>query len=275
MGVDIEKYLRSDKLPHIWCPGCGHGTILSNLIRAIDKTDIDPDKTVVVSGIGCSGRATGYLDFDTLHTTHGRAIAYATGVKLANPELNVIVLTGDGDGAAIGGNHLIHGCRRNIDITVVLFNNQIYGMTGGQFSPMTPTGDTATTAPYGNVDQQFDLCDLTKSAGASYVARGTTSSPRQLVKIYKEGLDHKGFSFIETFSQCPVNYGKRNNIGGPTEMLEWQDGRTVNIKKWDKLSDQEKEDKFPVGIIHQNEQPEEEYTNRYQKIIDDMAEEGK
>ena len=275
MGVDVEKYLRDDKLPHIWCPGCGHGTILSNLIRAIDDTDIDPDKTVVVSGIGCSGRATGYLDFDTLHTTHGRAIAYATGVKLANPELNVIVLTGDGDGAAIGGNHLIHGCRRNIDLTVVLFNNQIYGMTGGQFSPMTPTEATATTAPYGNVDQDFDLCDLTKSAGASYVARGATSNPRQLVKLYREGLNHEGFSFIETFSQCPVNFGRRNDIGGPTKMLEWQKDITVNKNKWDKLSEEEKEGKFPVGIIHQKENPEEEYTARYQKIIDELNEEGK
>lgn len=275
MDVDIYKYLREDKLPHIWCPGCGHGTILSNLIRAIDQTDIDPDKTVVISGIGCSGRATGYLDFDTLHTTHGRAIAFATGVKLANPELNVIVLTGDGDGSAIGGNHLIHGCRRNIDLTVVLFNNQIYGMTGGQFSPMTPTGATATTAPYGNVDQNFDLCKLTESAGASFVARGGTYNPRQLVKLYREGLEHKGFSFIETFSQCPVNYGRRNDQGGPTDMLDWQKEHTVNKVKWDDLSDIEKEDKYPVGIICKKEDPEAEYTARYQKIIDRVHKEGK
>src|SRR6056297_4012169 len=172
MAVDIYKYLREDKLPHIWCPGCGHGTILNSLVRAIDDTEMDPDKTVVVSGIGCSGRAPGYLKFDTLHTTHGRAIAFATGIKLANPELNVIVLTGDGDGSAIGGNHLIHGCRRNIDHTVILFNNQIYGMTGGQFSPMTPEGANATTAPYGNIDRNFDLCSLSESAGATFVARG-------------------------------------------------------------------------------------------------------
>src|SRR6056297_90340 len=180
MDIDIYKYLREDKLPHIWCPGCGHGTILSNIVRGIDQAEYDPDKTVVVSGIGCSGRASGYLDFDTLHVTHGRAIPFATGIKLANPELNVIVITGDGDGTAIGGNHLIHGCRRNIGLTVVLLNNQIYGMTGGQYSPMTPQGDMGTTVPYGNIDQNFDLGEMTKSAGASFIARGTAYHANQL-----------------------------------------------------------------------------------------------
>mgnify|MGYP006284281283 CR=1 FL=1 len=274
MDKDIFQYMREDKLPHIWCPGCGHGTILSNLVRAFDETGFDQDKTVVVSGIGCSGRATGYLDFDTLHTTHGRAIAFATGIKLANPELNVIVLTGDGDGSAIGGNHLIHGCRRNIDITVVLFNNQIYGMTGGQFSPMTPTGDTATTAPYGNVDQNFDLCKLTESAGASFVARGATSHPRGLIKLYKEGLLHEGFSFIETFSQCPVNYGRRNGLGSAQEILDWQKEHTVNVNKWEKLSEEDREGKYPTGIIHQKENVESEYTSRYEDIIDQLQKEG-
>jgi 2-oxoglutarate ferredoxin oxidoreductase subunit beta len=274
METDIYQYLREDKLPHIWCPGCGHGTILSNLIRGVDQAGIEQDKTVVVSGIGCSGRATGYLDFDTFHTTHGRAIPFATGIKLANPELNVIVVTGDGDGSAIGGNHLIHGCRRNIDLTVVLLNNQIYGMTSGQFSPMTPTGATATTAPYGNIDQNFDLVDLTRSAGASYVARGATNNPRQLVKIIREGLKHEGFSFIESFSQCPVNYGRRNGQDGPGEMLDWQQDHTVNINKWDKLSEEEREGKYPTGIIHQEEKVDSEYTSRYQQIIKNLQKEG-
>src|SRR6056297_2857706 len=212
MDIDIYKYLREKQLPHIWCPGCGHGTILGNIIRGIDRAGYDQDKTVVVSGIGCSGRASGYLNFDTLHVTHGRAIPFATGIKLANPELNVIVITGDGDGAAIGGNHLIHGCRRNIDLTVVLMNNHIYGMTSGQFSPMTPTGDNATTTPYGNIDQNFDLAGLTKASGASFIARGTAYNTRQLIEIFKDGLLHKGFSFIEAISQCPVNYGRRNNM---------------------------------------------------------------
>ncbi len=273
MDIDIYKYLREDKLPHIWCPGCGHGTILSNLIRGIDRAGLDQDKTVVVSGIGCSGRATGYLNFDTLHTTHGRAIPFATGIKLANPELNVIVITGDGDGSAIGGNHLIHGCRRNIDLTVVLLNNQIYGMTSGQYSPMTPTGATATTAPYGNIDQNFDLCELTKAAGATFVARGTSFHARQLIDVFEEGLNHKGFSFIETYSQCPINFGRRNGMSGPVDMLNWYKEHAVNIKGWENLEEDVKEDKFPIGIIYQDNRPDDEYTVRYQNIIDKVQKE--
>ncbi|HKL12285.1 MAG TPA: thiamine pyrophosphate-dependent enzyme [Halanaerobiales bacterium] len=269
---DIEEYFRQDKLPHIWCPGCGHGTIMGNLARAIDKAELDPNKVVVVSGIGCSGRASGYMNFDTLHTTHGRAIAFATGIKLANPELNVIVITGDGDGAAIGGNHLIHGGRRNIDLTVVLMNNHIYGMTSGQFSPMTPTGADATTTPYGNIDQNFDLAELTKASGASFIARGTAYNTRQLIEIFKDGLLHKGFSFIEAISQCPVNYGRRNNMDTALKMLDWQKESSVNIKKWDKLSKEEKKGKFPTGVIYREEK--REYTEMYQEIIDSVQEEG-
>lgn len=269
MDRDIYKYLRRDKLPHIWCPGCGHGTVMGSLVRAIDEAGLEQDKTVVVSGIGCSGRAPGYMDFDTLHTTHGRAIPFATGIKLARPHLNVIVVTGDGDGAAIGGNHLIHGCRRNIDLTVVLLNNQIYGMTGGQFSPMTPTGDRASTTPYGNIDQNFDLCELTRVAGATYIARGATFNPRQLIKLIKNGLEHKGFSFIESFSQCPVNYGRRNGLKTANEILKWQQEQTVNIKRWEKLSADEKEGKFPTGVIFEEKRPE--YTERYEKIIREVA----
>ncbi|MCE5196042.1 MAG: thiamine pyrophosphate-dependent enzyme, partial [Negativicutes bacterium] len=169
-----REFLREDKMPHIWCPGCGNGIVMQQVLRAIEELGLDVDKIVLVSGIGCSSRATGYLDFNTLHTTHGRALAFATGVKYANPELTVIVLTGDGDCTAIGGNHLIHACRRNIDLTTVVFNNSIYGMTSGQFSPMTPTGSYATTAPYGNIDRNFDLCKLGQAAGATYVARSTT-----------------------------------------------------------------------------------------------------
>jgi 2-oxoglutarate/2-oxoacid ferredoxin oxidoreductase subunit beta len=265
MDIDIYKYLRVNKMPHIWCPGCGHGTILGNLIRAIDKTKLDQNKTVVVSGIGCSGRASGYLDFDTLHVTHGRAIPFATGIKLANPELNVIVITGDGDGSAIGGNHLIHGCRRNIDLTVVLLNNQIYGMTSGQYSPMTPTDAYATTAPYGNIDQNFDLCELTKAAGATFVARGTAYHTRQLIKILEEGLSHKGFSFIEAISQCPINFGRRNGMPEAIDMLMWQKENFVDINKWDKLSNEDQKGKFPIGIIFRDDRPE--YTQRYEEII--------
>lgn len=265
MDVNIDKYLRQDKLPHIWCPGCGHGTVLGSFVRAFDQSGLDQDKTVVISGIGCSGRASGYLNFDTLHVTHGRAITFATGVKMANPELNVIVMTGDGDGSAIGGNHLIHGSRRNIDLTVILFNNNIYGMTGGQFSPMTPTGDTATTSPYGNIDQNFDLCELTKSSGATFVGRGASYQPRKMIELIKEGLLHKGFTFIETLTQCPVNYGKRNMIGGARDMLKWQDEHLVPEKKYEKMDQEEREGLISTGILHQV--VKEEYTDKYSNVI--------
>ncbi|MBF8437178.1 2-oxoacid:ferredoxin oxidoreductase subunit beta [Halanaerobiaceae bacterium Z-7014] len=265
MDVNIDKYLRQDKLPHIWCPGCGHGTVLGSFVRAFDQSGLDQDKTVVISGIGCSGRASGYLNFDTLHVTHGRALTFATGVKMANPELNVIVMTGDGDGAAIGGNHLIHSSRRNIDITVVLFNNNIYGMTGGQFSPMTPTGDTATTSPYGNIDQNFDLCELAKSSGATFVGRGASYQPRKMIKLMKEGLLHKGFAFVETLTQCPVNYGKRNKIGGARDMLKWQDENLVPAKKYEKMDPAEREGLISTGILHQV--VKEEYTDKYKNVI--------
>ena len=265
--MDIYQYLRKDKLPHIWCPGCGHGTILNSFVRAFDKSGLEQDKTVVISGIGCSGRATGYLNFDSLHTTHGRAIAFATGVKMANPELNVVVMTGDGDGAAIGGNHLIHAARRNIDLTVILFNNQIYGMTGGQFSPMTPEGAQATTAPYGNIDRNFNLCGLTEAAGASFVARGATYRPRQLADIIEKALLHEGFSFVESFTQCPVRYGKLNESTDPVEMLEVQKEQTANLNKWEKLSEEEKQKIYPLGILKEEVDPANEYTKRYEKII--------
>ena len=155
-----EKYFRQNRLPHLWCPGCGNGIVMKAIVQAIEKKGWAQDNTVIVSGIGCSSRASGYMDFDTLHTAHGRAIPFATGVKMANPDLNVVVITGDGDCTAIGGNHFIHGCRRNIDLTVILFNNNIYGMTGGQASPMTPLGKKATTAPYGSIDRPFDACKL-------------------------------------------------------------------------------------------------------------------
>ena len=171
----IEKTMRVNRLPHIWCPGCGHGILMRDVAQAIENCGLDPDKVVIVSGIGCSSRAAGYMNYNTLHTTHGRAIAFATGVKLANPELTVIVITGDGDASAIGGNHLIHACRRNIDLTVVVFNNNIYGMTGGQKSPETPRGAKTKTSPYGSIDEPVKGCELAMAMGAGYVARWTVT----------------------------------------------------------------------------------------------------
>ncbi len=182
------NYLRQDKMPHIWCPGCGNGIVMNAIVRAIDAEGLDQNRTVIVSGIGCSSRATGYMNFDTLHTAHGRARAFAPGIKMARPELNVIVISGDGDCSAIGGNHLIHACRRNIDITLVVVNNNIYGMTSGQYSPLTPTGRFATTAVYGNIDRPFDIVRLTEGAGATYVARASVYHVQQLKNYIQAGI---------------------------------------------------------------------------------------
>lgn len=200
MAHVYDRYLRQDKLPHIWCSGCGNGIVTNALIRAVDKAGIDPDQVVVIAGVGCSSRANGYLNFCGLHTNHGRPLAYATGVKMANPKLHVIVVTGDGDCASIGGNHFIHACRRNLDITTVIYNNDNYGMTGGQYSPTTPTGAKSKTTVYGNIDAPFDLCQLAQAAGATYVARSTVYHVQMLTDQITKGLQHKGFSVIEAMS---------------------------------------------------------------------------
>ena len=206
----IEKYLRLDRMPHIWCSGCGIGIAVGCFLRAIDRSKIDPDKIALVSGIGCSGRAAGYVKLDSFHTTHGRAIPFATGLKLANPELNVVVFSGDGDLAAIGGNHLIHAARRNIDMTVICVNNFNYGMTGGQAGATTPFEARTTTTPYGNFESSFNLPYLVSASGASYVARWAVLHARQLERAIAEAMIKPGFSFIEAISPCPTVYGRMN-----------------------------------------------------------------
>ena len=268
---DHEKYFRMGRLPHIWCPGCGNGIVMKALAQAALKLGLDQNKTAIVSGIGCSSRASGYMDFDTLHTAHGRAIPFATGVKLANPEMKVIVITGDGDCTAIGGNHFIHGARRNVDLTVILFNNNIYGMTGGQASPLTPVNKKATTAPYGTVDRPFDPCELAKAAGATYVARSTAFHVNQLVELIAGGIENNGFSLIEAITQCPISYGRRNKMGDAAAMLKWMSQNGVPLAAYQKLSEEQKGEKFPTGILHQSSFAE--YTDEYAHIID-MAGEG-
>lgn len=271
---DLKGYLREDKMSHILCPGCGHGTIMNALVHSIDELKLDQDKTVIVSGIGCSSRIPGYLNFNTLHTTHGRAIAFATGIKLANPELKVIVITGDGDASAIGGNHLIHACRRNIDITAIVFNNNIYGMTSGQFSPMTPIGSYATTAPYGNIDRGFDLCKLAKGAGATFVARGTAYHVSMLQKLIVQAIEAKGFSMLDAISHCPTYYGRKNNFKDGISMLKWEKEKAMPVKAFDKLPKEKTEGKYPIGVIYEETAPE--YCEVYQqKVIDVAQKEGK
>lgn len=261
----IEKYYRTDTLPTIWCPGCGNGIITSAIVRAIDNLNLDRDKICIVSGIGCSSRASGYLDFNTLHATHGRALAFATGIKVANPSLTVIVITGDGDCAAIGGNHFIHACRRNIDLTTIMFNNNIYGMTGGQYSPFTPFMGKSTTTPYGNIDRDFDMCELAIAAGATYVARSTSYHVQQLIKLIEKGIMHRGFSFIEAISMCPTYYGRKNKKGDAKEMLKWQKEHAVLINNAKKISEEELSDKFLIGEFLNIDEPE--FTEKYDKMI--------
>ncbi len=262
----INKYFRPGRLPHIWCPGCGNGVVTGTIVKAIDKLGLEKDNVAVISGIGCSSRASGYLDFNTVHSAHGRALPVATGVKLADPSLKVIVVTGDGDATAIGGNHLIHAARRNIDMTVILYNNSIYGMTGGQYSPMTPQGSKATTAPYNTIEPSFDITELVKAAGATFVARATTFHAQILTDLIAKGIEHKGFSLIEAVSGCPISFGRQNKIGGPAEMMKWQRDHAVMMAAWNKMTDEQKAGKFPIGVLHESND-RKEYTEAYDELI--------
>ncbi len=261
----VDKYYRLNHLPHMWCPGCGNGIVTSATVKAIDKLGLDQDKTTIVSGIGCSSRASGYLDFDTVHSAHGRAIPFATGIKLANPELNVIVMTGDGDATAIGGNHFIHAARRNINLTVILFNNSIYGMTGGQYSPLTPLHSKAATAPYGTIERPFNVVELAKGAGATFVARGTTFHAQQLSDVIAQAISHDGFALVEAITACPIGYGRQNKSGDGANMLKWQKDHAVTAAQAAKLSAAEMADKFIIGVLHRSEAPE--YTKQYDELI--------
>ncbi len=220
-GHPMDELLREDRLPHIWCPGCGLGTSLTCFISALRNSGLDLDKVAVVSGIGCTGRVAGYVKLDSFHTTHGRAIPFATGLKLANPQLKVIVYSGDGDLIGIGGNHFIHAARRNIDITVICVNNFNYGMTGGQVGPTTPTQARTSTSPYGNFEHPFNLPYLAAGSGAVYVARWTTLHVRRLEKSISEALHKRGFSFVEVISPCPTLYGRWNQQRTGLEVMRY------------------------------------------------------
>ena len=247
MATHVSEYLRLNKMPHIWCPGCGTGIVLGAIVRAIASLGYKRDEVTVVTGIGCSSRTNAIIDFNTFQTTHGRALSFATGYKMARPEMKVIVITGDGDGAGIGGNHLIHTARRNIDITTVLINNSIYGMTGGQYSPLTPQGSIASTATTGTLEQSFDMCELMKGAGATFVARGTAYHAKMLENLLARELEHHGFSFIEAISQCPIGFGRRNNQKMPADMLNWQKDHAITIEAARNAAPEKLEGKFLIG----------------------------
>jgi len=271
MAFNYDYYLRTDKMPTLWCWGCGDGIIMKAMIRAFAKLGWDKNDICVVSGIGCSGRFSSYIDANTVHTTHGRTVAYATGIKLANPDKHVIVVAGDGDGLAIGGNHTIHGCRRNIDLNFVLINNFIYGLTNSQVSPTTPKGAWSVTTQYGNIDPSFDPAELAKGAGATFIGRESVSEAQKLERLFVKGFQHKGFSFFDVHSNCHVNFGRKNKLGQAKKLMDWIDGNLMPKAKWDKLSPEEqyelkKQGIKPKGILYETNEPE--YCEEYYKLID-------
>lgn len=223
---DIRDYMRLDLFPHFLCPGCGHGMALRAMMWALYENNISMDKLAVVCGIGCSGRLGAYIDSNTFHTTHGRPLAFATGLALARPDLHVVVITGDGDCLAIGGNHLIHACRRNINMTCLMLNNEVYGMTGGQVSPTTSADRYTTTTPGGNREPVFDACKLAEAAGAGFVGREVTMQVPTLKDLIKEAYDYKGFSFVEIMSDCTEIFGRKNQLGESAEMILSQKSST-------------------------------------------------
>ena len=264
--MSINQYIKEKEFPLFTCPGCTHGTLTNAFLRTAEKMELNKDNTVIVCAIGCAGRIPSYLDFNVLRVTHGRALAYATGVKLVRPDLNVVVFMGDGDAAAIGGNHLIHACRRNLDITAFISHNEIYGMTGGQYAPTTPMGYKATTAPYGMIEPAFDICKLVEGAGATYVARGDVYHVIQLQKTVEKALRHKGFSVVEVITSCPTQFGRRNKLGVPAQMVERIRDMTVSQQEAASMSAEQLKDKLIVGeFVDRNDRPE--LTETYAKLL--------
>ena len=264
----VEKYLRAERMPHVACPGCGIGTTLKYTLMAIDDLKLEPDKLAWVTGVGCSSRIP-YATWkgDCIDATHGRALAMATGLKLARPELTVIVYTGDGDCAAIGGNHFIHACRRNIPVTVVMFNNKIYGMTGGQVAPTTPLGFETQTTPYGNIEDPFDMCQLAAAAGATYVARWAVFHPKQVISSIKKGFTKNGLAYIEVISPCITQLGRRVlKISEPVEVWKWLRARTVTLEKAKTMTMEELRDKSVIGEFVDVERPS--LVERYKELIE-------
>jgi 2-oxoglutarate/2-oxoacid ferredoxin oxidoreductase subunit beta len=255
--VRYEDYLRMNRMPTLWCAGCGDGTIMKSLIRALDSLKIQQDETAIVSGIGCSGRMSGYMDFNTMHTTHGRALAFATGMKLAAPQSKMIVISGDGDCFAIGGNHFLHASRRNMDMTVIIVNNFTYGLTGGQVSPQSPVGSHTPTSPYESIEPTLDGCMVSKAAGATFVGRAAVAAPVQMDKVIKAAIEHKGFSVVEVLSNCHINWGRKNEHPDPFELVQWMKNDLSTFS----AEEAERSGKMLLGVLHQSERPE--YTESY------------
>ena len=261
------EYLRHHKkFPHLWCAGCGTGIVMGSILRSVQNLELEQDDVALISGIGCTGRMPVYLDFNTMHTTHGRALAFATGLKLARPEMEVIVVMGDGDALAIGGNHFIHAARRNIDMTAIVVNNNIYGMTGGQSSPTTPLDARSATAPYGNVEQPFPICELSMAAGASFVARSTVYHVTELDKLVERAMRKKGFAVVEAVSYCHTTFGRANNLRSPVENMRHLKESSVTVRVADKQGDELAEGTIVRGVLRDVEKPE--FTELYDQVIE-------
>ena len=263
---DYERYIRYRTFPTPWCPGCGDGIILKAIAMAFSELKIQPEDIVVVAGIGCSGRMPTFFNTNTLHTTHGRALTYATGIKLARPDKTVVVISGDGDALAIGGNHLIHAARRNIGIKMIMVNNGVYAMTGGQVSPLTPQKFITETTPYGNIEPKFDTINLLIASKASFVARETINRLIPLKQIIKKSFQHKGFSVVEVISNCHINLGRKNQMKNPIAMSRWIAEQTVTQAQYEKLPPEEQITKYPLGIFMEDKE-RLEYTELYYKHI--------
>ncbi|HEC34567.1 MAG TPA: 2-oxoacid:ferredoxin oxidoreductase subunit beta [Chloroflexi bacterium] len=262
-----EQYLRhSKKFPNIWCAGCGIGIVLGAIIRAVDSVGLDKNNIAMISGIGCTGRMPVYVDFNTMHTTHGRALAFATGLKLTRPEMKVIVVMGDGDALAIGGNHFIHAARRNIGLAVIVVNNATYGMTGGQYSPTTPLGARAATAPYGHIEHPFRIAELATTAGATFVARSTVYHITELQKYIAQALQREGFSVVEAVSYCHTTLGRINRWGKAPDMMRYLKDNSIPLRKAEHMSEEEKVGKIIRGVFADREDLTE-YTRLYGQII--------
>jgi len=261
----VEKYFYTHQFPTMWCPGCGNGTVVMAMVRAIERLGLDLHKVIHTAGIGCSSVAHWYTTFTALQSAHGRALPSATGIKLANPALTVVVTMGDGDCIAIGGNHLIHACRRNIDLTAIVYNNFNYGMTGGQVGPTTPLDSITSTTLWGNIEPPVDICRVAEAAGATYVARGAVYYIKELITLIEKGIRHKGFSLIEVMTPCPTVFGKRNNLGSSPQMWKAQKDFTVPVNKFKDLPADEQKGKWPRGVLVEKRLPE--FTEEYSKLI--------
>jgi len=260
----IAPYLRMDRMPHIWCPTCGIGTIVKCFASALGEAGVDLDKTAIVSGIGCTGRVAGYMNLDAFHATHGRAIPFATGLKLGRPELEVVVFSGDGDLSGIGGNHFIHAARRNIDVTAIVLNNLNYGMTGGQVSGTTPEWSVTSTTAFGNPEREFDICALAGTAGANYVARCSPLHGWEMKEIMKQALAKKGFSLVEVISPCPTHFGRYNEMKETPAMLRWLGERALPVERFRGLAAEQRHGHFPVGTLVDRDEPG--FNERYETV---------